>query len=116
MACAPRLTRHIGRWVSIRAREQWRERWAAELFAQLEPEIKAQHGSRVEKMLAKRPLVAVSSRLKARLAEVRLLDARMPRWGKPEEPLTDAQPALQPQWAGPLAVTTGLSAMLALVD
>lgn len=118
VACAPRLTRHIGRWVSQGARAQWRERWAAELFAELEPALKAQRGSRVEKMVAKRPLVDVSSRLSARLAGIKLVDARAPRWGQPDEPIIANQPAsgLPQQWAGPLAVTTGLSAVLALVD
>ena len=115
VACAPRLTRHIGRWVSNAARTQWRERWASELYAELEPELAAD-GSRVEKMLARRPLVEVSARLQAREAGVRLLDARAPRWGPPDEPITVAQPAEQSRWVAPLAVTTGLSAMLALVD
>lgn len=119
VACAPRLTRHIGRWVSQGARTQWRERWAAELFAELEPALKAQRGSRVEKMLAKRPLIDVSGRLCARLAGLRLIDARAPRWGQPDEPITAEQPqsvGVPQQLAGPLAVTTGLSAVLALVD
>ena len=115
VACAPKLTRHIGRWVSNAARTQWRERWASELYAELEPELAAD-GNRVEKMLARRPLVEVSARLQSREAGVRLLDARAPRWGQPDEPITVAQPAEQSRWVAPLAVTTGLSAMLALVD
>ena len=116
VACAPRLTRHIGRFVSNAARAQWRERWASELYAALEPELAAPGGSRVEKLLARRPLVDVSARLQAREAQVRLLDARAPRWGQPDEPITLAQPAEPSRWVAPLAVTTGLSAMLALVD
>ena len=115
VACAPKLTRHIGRWVSNAARTQWRERWASELYAELEPGLAAD-GNRVEKMLARRPLVEVSARLQSREAGVRLLDARAPRWGHPDEPITVAQPAEQSRWVAPLAVTTGLSAMLALVD
>ena len=116
VACAPRLTRHIGRFVSNAARTQWRERWATELFSQLEPPLTAQPGSRVERMLAKRPLIEVSARLNGRLAGLRLMDARASRLGQPEEPLTDAQTPLEQRWAAPLAVTTSLSAMLALAD
>lgn len=117
VACPPHLTRHVGRWVSGAAREQWRERWAAELFAQLEPELRAQTGSQVEKMRARRSLVEVSTRLQAKRAGVRLLDARASRLGQPQEPLTVAQPSTQePAWVGPLAVATTLSAMLVLAD
>jgi len=117
VACPPTLTRHIGRWLSQSARQQWRQRWAAELFDSLEPELKAQAGSRVEKMLAKRPLIDLSARLEARLGAVRLLDARRPRLGEPNEPISLTQPGDASQrWATSLALATGLGAMLALAD
>lgn len=116
VACPPRLTRHAGRWVSNSARAQWRERWAAELFAQLEPAWRAQTGVSLEKQVAKRPLVEVAERLAAKWSGLRLLDARAPRWGQAGEPISAEQPVAQPAWVGPLAVTTGLSAMLALAD
>ncbi len=116
VACPPTLTRHIGRWVSHSAREQWRERWASELFEVLEPELRAA-GSKVERQLAKRPLIDVSRRLEARLGMVRLLDARRPRLGKPDEPISATQPASDVgRWAVPVAATTGLTVMLALAD
>lgn len=117
VGCPPTLSRHIGRWVSQSARQQWRERWAAEIFATLEPALAARSGSRVEKMLAGRPLIDVSARLQSRLHNVRLLDARRPRLGKADEPITAEQPAADSsRWAAPVAATTGLAAMLALAD
>lgn len=117
VATAPTLTRHIGRWVSHAARQQWLERWSAELFGQLEPSLRGVPGSKVEKMLVKRPLVEVSARLQVRLGAVRLLDARRPRLGKIEEPISADQPAAaQGTWAYPVAATAGLSAMLTLAD
>lgn len=117
VACPPTLTRHIGRWVSHSAREQWRERWAAELFDALEPELRALPGSKVEHLVAKRPLIEVSKRLEERLGTVRLLDARRPRVGKPDEPISATQPASDVgRWAVPVAATTGLTVMLALAD
>ena len=117
VGCAPRLSRHIGRWVSHSARQQWRERWAAELFAALEPALTVQPGSKVEKQLAARPLIEVSAQLEARLHGVRLLDARRPRLGKLDEPITSEQPAADAaRWAGPVAAATGLTAMLVLAD
>jgi len=77
VATAPTLTRHIGRWVSHAARQQWLERWSTELFGQLEPSLRSVAGSKVEKMLVKRPLVEVSARLQGRLGAVRMA-ARWP--------------------------------------
>jgi hypothetical protein len=117
IACAPALTRHIGRWVSHSARQQWRERWAAELFVALEPELKAQSGSLVERVVANRPLIEVSTRLTARLPHLRLLDARQPRLGRIDEPITAAQPAQGASgWTAPAAAAAGLSLMLSLAD
>jgi hypothetical protein len=117
VACPPKLTRHIGRWVSQSARDQWRERWAAEVFAEVESILKASPVNKVERLLAKRPLVDISARLEARLKGIRLLDARRVRVGKSEEPLTAAQPPSEGnRWACPLAMTSGLTAVLALAD
>ncbi len=117
VACAPTLTRHIGRWVSHSARQQWLERWSAELYAQLEPELRSTAGSQVEKLLARRPLVEVSRRLAARLGVVRLLDARRPQLGRVDEPISEQQPqGAASRWAGPVVATTGLAAILTLAD
>jgi hypothetical protein len=115
VACAPHLKRHVGRWLTQAARAQWRERWAAALFAELEPPLRALAGGRVDKRLAQRPLLELTSRLQAQHPDVQLLDARAPRWGHADEPIGAGQPT-GPRWLGPLAVTTGLSAMLALAD
>jgi len=117
VACPPTLTRHVGRWVTRQARQAWRQRWGDELFAQIEPDLRAQTGSQVERLLAGKPLIEVSARLKARLPGVRLLDARRPALGRQDEPLTAAQPADPThRWTGTLAAATGLTAVLALAD
>jgi hypothetical protein len=117
VACAPTLTRHIGRWVSNAARQQWLERWSGELFAQLEPDLRERAGSRVDKLLVKRPLTDVCARLETRHGPLRLLDARRPRLGRADEPLTTGQPPADDKgWAYPVAAATGLTALLALVD
>lgn len=117
VACPPTLTRHIGRWVSHTARRQWREHWAANLFTALEADLRTESGSEVETLVARRPLADVSARLLARLPHLRLLDARQPRVGRSDEPISGAQPAEAPGgWVAPAAATAGLSLMLALAD
>ena len=85
------------------------------LFAELAPELGAVRGSRVETQIAQRPLADLSARLVARLPDVRLLDARLARLGKPDEPISSTQPETN-RWAAPIAVTTGLSTLLSLAD
>ena len=81
------------------------------------PDLKAQAGSEVETLVASRPLVDVSARLLARLPHVRLLDARQPRVGRIDEPISATQPAASAnRWAAPVAATAGLTAMLTLAD
>ena len=117
VACPPRLTRHVGRWVSQPARRAWRERWGEQLLGQLTPDLAVRGESQVEPLVAQRPLVEVSARLVARFPGLRLLDARRPRLGKPDEPLTLAQPpGGTSRWAGTVAAAGGLAAVLALAD
>ena len=37
VACAPRMTHRVSKWVSHSARESWRNKWADKLFAQIIP-------------------------------------------------------------------------------
>ena len=41
VACAPRMTHRISKWVSHSARENWRTKWADKLFAQILPGLRA---------------------------------------------------------------------------
>ena len=118
VACPPTLTRHAGRWLSQSARHQWRERWAVALFAELEPLLAGRaSASAVERVVARRPLADVTRKLEQRLGALRLLDARRPRAGKPDEPICASQPPSgQDRWTLPLAATAGIGMMIALAD
>lgn len=37
VACPPRMSRHINKWVNHTARENWRNKWADKLFKLLTP-------------------------------------------------------------------------------
>ena len=41
VACAPRMTQRISKWVSHSARENWRAKWADKLFTQVVPQYLA---------------------------------------------------------------------------
>jgi len=117
VACAPVLRRHVGRWLSQAARRQWRERWANELFDELAPLFGAAGAAAPERVVARHPLHQVTTKLGARHADLRLLDARAMRIGQTAEPIVAGQPVDGAvRWPTALAVTGGLSAVLALAD
>lgn len=117
VGCAPKLTHRVGKWVSHRSRENWREQWLRTLRDRLEPTFAMASGER-EWMVARAPLPDVSARLRRRLgADLRLLDARRPKLGAVMSPLSAEQPAAQDhRWSTGLAVASGMATVLALTD
>ncbi len=114
VACAPHLTRHIGRWVNEPAREQWRQRWWRGVRETLTP---AFHAAPVEWLLARGPLPRQVDRLRVRYgADLRVLDLRAPRPGGRLAPLVEAPSSAQAGWPVPVAAASGLSLLLALTD
>ena len=79
VACAPRMTHRISKWVSHSARESWRAKWADKLFAQLLPWLESGNGQ-VSTVLAKTPLPELLEQLQQHYgAQTPLLDARRPK-------------------------------------
>ena len=93
VACAPRMTHRISKWVSHSARENWRGNWFAETQDQVVP-LLSRPGDAVTPMLAQGPLADLTLRLKRdHGAGVRVVDARRPkigvelnRWLRPSPP------------------------------
>lgn len=114
VACAPRLTQHIGKWTSHAAREGWRQRWSTELFKRVEPQLR-KRGHRVDRVIAKGSLPKLTQQLVRQHAAVHVLDARRPKFGDPLAPLTPEQAAQAPdaRWQMPAAIA-GLGAALTL--
>lgn len=114
VACAPRMTRRISKWVSHSARENWRQRWSEKLFGQVVPALEAAGGS-VTTVLAKDPPVELTRKLMAQHGVARVLDARRPKFGQSMPPVAPGQ---QPddaasRWGVPGAVV-GMGAVLVL--
>lgn len=113
VACPPRMTRHISKWVNHAARENWRNKWAEKLFFQLSPELRT-GGDTVTEVLARGPLVELTQALQNRHGVARVLDARRPKFGQDLQPVTPDQPTGQEaRWAVPGAVA-GMGALLVL--
>ena len=104
VACAPRMTRRISKWVSHSARENWREKWAAKLFGQIVPPLR-EAGDGVTTVLATGPLPALTRELTAQHGATQVLDARRPKFGQELPPVTADQPVGQEgRWQVPGAV------------
>ncbi|WP_431274783.1 hypothetical protein ACQ858_22840 [Variovorax ureilyticus] len=113
VACAPRMTHRISKWVSHSARENWRGKWFAKVQEQLLPLLQ-QQGSQVTPILAKGPLTELTKRLKLEHGTARVVDARRPKVGVDLEPVApDPAPPGQSSWALPGALL-GMGALLML--
>lgn len=123
VACAPRMTHRISKWVSNSARENWRAKWADKLFGQLKPWLEASGGT-VTTVLATGPLPQLQAQLQAEYgAATPVLDARRPKaeqgapateataTAKPAEPVVTHKPSRRWNLPGTL---TGLGLLFLL--
>jgi hypothetical protein len=78
VACAPRVTHHVSKWVTHSARESWRGKWTDKLFAQLLPWLQTQ-GQHVQTCIGKNNLVAQTEHLMREHGPARVVDARRPK-------------------------------------
>ena len=116
VACAPRMTARISKWVSHSARTNWRSKWFAKTQDQMLPLLQHQ-GDAVTSVLAEGPLMDMTQRLRMEHgAASRVVDARRPKIGVDMEPVApDQKPAGQTGWALPGAVVS-MGALLILAN
>ncbi|MBG9388869.1 hypothetical protein [Caenimonas aquaedulcis] len=113
VACPPRMTKRISKWVSHSARETWRAKWSEKLVAQVAPGLR-EGGGDVTSVIAEGNLVKLTQSLIARHGAARVLDARRPKFGQDLPPVTaDQPPSSNERWEVPGAVA-GLGAALLL--
>ena len=86
VACAPRMTHRISKWVSHSARENWRGKWFAKVQAQLVPLLEAA-GDKVTPMLAGSSLTELTQHLRQTHGMATVVDARRPKIGVDLEPV-----------------------------
>nr|WP_066538392.1 MULTISPECIES: hypothetical protein [Comamonas] len=111
VACAPRITHRVSKWVSNRARENWRTKWADKLFAASLPVLQGSAGQ-VTSLLARGPLAEVVDQLRQELGtSPQIIDLRRP---KLESQVAPAHvPAALPLGKGKLQTGRALPAVLA---
>lgn len=113
VACAPRMTYRISKWVSHSARENWRGKWFAKVQAQLVPLFEAA-GDQVTPMLASGSLPELTQHLRQTHGTETIVDARRPKVGFDLEPVAAGHaPPAAPDWVLPGAVV-GMGALLVI--
>jgi len=95
VGCAPRITRHISRFVTQSARAGWRGSWAEKVFAQLTPQLQNQARPLdiviTQVAPQKQSLCDLTSMLTQQYSARHVLDARRPKLGQDLQPITLAQ-------------------------
>ena len=109
VACAPRLTRRVSKWVSNTSREQWRGKWADKLFAQLVPAWRPMVGQ-LNWVLANGPLDELTDDIQ-REGPAQIIDLRKPRL-----PDSNAQSTVQGRADWRLLVASGLGLLTLMHD
>jgi hypothetical protein len=114
VACPPRMTRHISKWVNHTARQKWRTKWADGLFNEVKSQLQSPQDL-IATELANGPLVEQTQDLLAKYPAARVVDARRPKFGNALDPLTADQPDTgNSKWAISGSVTClGLAMVLA---
>lgn len=116
VACAPRMTHRISKWVSHSARENWRSKWFAKVQEQLLPAMQSEAGDVVTPVLAKGPLAELTKRLRLEHGVAQVIDARRPKAGLDLEPVAaDVAPPGRQGWALPSALL-GMGALIMLAN
>lgn len=116
--CPPKLSLRVGKWLSNRQRLQWQRTWADGVRADLVAAIPQIAELPIDWIVAPTRLKETTGRLRAQLGTgLRILDLRRPTPGH-ELPAADASAPAAPveAWKAPVAVTSSLSVVLALVD
>lgn len=117
VACAPKLSRHVGRFVSHAGRDQYRQRWARDLFSELQPLWSTAPRGTVETMIAKAPLEVIVQRMKLHEGtELVAIDARKAALEQARQSPPTAVQAAARRWLVPAFVATGLGIALAISE
>ncbi len=95
VGCAPRVTRHISRFVTQSARSSWRDSWGNKVFARITPQLQqpSRPLDRVVTQIAppRQSLCDLTAELTRQYSPRHVLDARRPKLGQTLEVVTPAQ-------------------------
>ena len=84
LACPPRMSRHLGRWLSQPAKKKWRQRWSEEALHEVIERVRAK-GDTYEVRVVREPHPKLERELRRTYRGLRTIDARrlQDRWEVP---------------------------------
>jgi hypothetical protein len=112
VACAPRMSRHISKWVTASARQSWRGEWSERVFKQVVPLLLAP-GDSVTTKVSNGAICELTDTLLAQHRGARVMDARRPKFGYDMAPATSQQPQEPRGVAGYAAALAGAALLMA---
>jgi hypothetical protein len=119
VGCAPRITRHISKWVTQSARINWQTNWADKVFAQVVPMLQTpdrlQDSVTTQLASSKLNLCELTQSLRQQHGQGRVLDARRPKLGHEMQPVTAGQQQESSRMTGYATALVG-AGMLAGLD
>ena len=118
VGCAPRVTRHISRFVTQSARAGWRDSWADKVFARVTPQLQnqARPMDTVITQIAppRQSLCDLTSALTNQYSAHQVLDARRPKLGQDLQPVTPTQKRESNRATGYAAAFAGAGLLVGL--
>ena len=118
VGCAPRVTRHVSRFVTQAARAGWRGSWGDQLFARITPQLQNQArplDSVITQVAPPRQrLCDLTTELTRQYSARHVLDARRPRLGQDLAPVTLTQKQESNRATGYAAAFAGAGLLVGL--
>ena len=116
--CPPRLSHRVGKWLSNRQRQQWQRTWADRLQQDLRTQLPAGLADRLDWLVAPGRVADTTVQLRRRQGtSLQVLDIRKPHVGQSLPAIEPGQPSTgEDRWKAPVAVSSSLAVVLALVD
>ena len=75
LTCPPRMSRHLGRWLSQPAKKKWRQRWSDDVLREVTERLRAKEDT-FEVRVLRHPQAKVERELRREFPGLRLIDAR----------------------------------------
>jgi len=116
LACPPKFTRHVNRWVNRQSLNVWRNKWAQDVIQVIKPVLVRGRDS-LHWKCSQGDLSKEIQRLQQEFGTQRVLDARRHRFGVEQQPVSASQPVItNNSWSIPSGVAMMGAVLIAAAD
>jgi hypothetical protein len=116
LVCPPKLTRHVNRWVSRHSLNAWRNKWAQDVIELVKP-VMTLGGDALHWKCSQASIPDEIKRMQQEFGTQRVLDARRPKIGVEQQPVSASQPiTTNNSWSIPSGVAMMGVMLIAAAD